>query len=146
MSDDILSPDQLAKVSKLFELLDDTGRKRLLNGGEKRSYAASTVICQEGEAGEEFYVVLKGRLSVEADDFGTAKPIANLGPGAFFGEMAVVGNQPRSATVTAKEDTEVLAFGRATVEEILKDYPAVRTALGKVGVKRAEELMEKLSS
>jgi len=60
--------------------------------------------------------------------------------------MAVLVNQPRSATVSVLETADLLVFGRAIVEEILRDYPAVREALGKVGVKRTEELMEKLSS
>ncbi len=142
---EVVNPAQLAKVSKLFEMLDDPGRLRLLQGGEQRRHSAGSVICREGEKGDEFYVVISGRLKVQADDFGNAKDIAALGPGAFFGEMAVVGNQPRSATVTVEQDAELLAFGRAIVEEILRDYPTVRTALGKIGVKRAEDLMQKLS-
>ena len=143
---DILSPAQLAKVSKLFELLDDPGRLRLLSSGTRRNEPKGKVVCREGDLGTEFYVVVRGKLSVTADDFGTAKAIAVLGPGAFFGEMAVVGNQPRSATVEVLEDAELLIFGRAIVEEILREYPVVRTALGKVGVQRAEQLMEKLST
>ncbi|MGI5860702.1 MAG: cyclic nucleotide-binding domain-containing protein [Myxococcales bacterium] len=139
------TPEELAKVSKLFSLLDEAGCRKLLESAERRTCPAGEVICREGEHGDEFYVVLGGRVAVTADDFGTAKPIALLGRGAFFGEMAVLANQPRSATVTVEEEADLLVFGRAAVEAILKAYPVVRQALGTVGVKRTEELLEKLS-
>ncbi|MBI5542572.1 MAG: cyclic nucleotide-binding domain-containing protein [Deltaproteobacteria bacterium] len=137
--------DELAKMSKLFSLLDEAGRNRLLASASRRQLAASEVICREGEKGDEFFVVVSGKVSVSADDFGTAKSIAHLGRGAFFGEMAVVANQPRSATVTVVEACDLLVFGRESVESVLRDYPTVRQALGAVGVRRTEELLEKLS-
>lgn len=137
--------DELAKMSKLFGLLDEPGRERLLQGATRAAVAAGEVICREGEQGDAFYVVLAGRVRVSADDFGTDKEIAQLGPGAFFGEMAVVAHQPRSATVSALEPCDLLGFGRAAVEAVLKDYPTVRQTLGAIGVKRTEDLLEKLS-
>ena len=138
--------EELTKMSKLFSLLDEVGRQRLLAGATRRQVAAGEVICREGEKGDEFFVVLEGKVAVAADDFGTSKGIAQLGRGAFFGEMAVVANQPRSATVTVVETCDLLAFGRQVVEGVLKDYPTVRQTLNAIGVKRTEELLEKLSS
>lgn len=140
------SSQELANVSKLFALLDDAGRDRLLRGATRRTAPAGEVVCHEGEEGDDFYVVLSGRVLVTADDFGTAKRIAQLGRGAFFGEMAVLVHQPRSATVIVEEDADLLVFGRKIVDEVLHDYPTARQALSKVGVKRTEELMEKLAA
>jgi CRP-like cAMP-binding protein len=137
--------DELARMSKLFGLLDEAGRNRLLTGAARRAAPVGEVICREGEKGDEFFVVLQGLVDVTADDFGTARPIAQLGRGSFFGEMAVIANQPRSATVTALQPCDLLCFGRASVEAVLKDYPTVRQTLGAIGVKRTEELLEKLS-
>ncbi len=146
MTNPLPTQEELVKMSKLFALLDEKGRERLLAGATRRQVAAHEVVCREGEKGDAFYVVLGGKVSVAADDFGTAKEIAQLGRGAFFGEMAVVANQPRSATVTALEPCDLLAFGMEAVEAVLKDYPTVRQALSAVGVKRTEELLQKLSS
>ena len=143
---EIPTPQELANVSKLFSLLDEAGCVRLLETATRRSVAPGEVICREGEKGDEFFIVLGGRVAVTADDFGTSKNIALLGRGAFFGEMAVLANQPRSATITVEEQADLLVFDRAAVEEVLRSYPAVRQALGKVGVKRTEELLEKLSA
>lgn len=140
------TPEELAKVSKLFSLLDEVGCKKLLESAARRTCPVGEVVCREGERGDEFFVVLGGKVAVTADDFGTSKPIALLGRGAFFGEMAVLANQLRSATVTVDEEADLLVFGRAAVEAVLKAYPVVRQALGTVGVRRTEELLEKLSS
>jgi CRP-like cAMP-binding protein len=138
------SPEELARVSKLFSLLDDAGRLRLLEAAERRHASAGEVVCREGEKGDQFFVLLAGRVAVVADDFGSERRIAELGPGAFFGEMAMVADQPRSATVVVEQDADLLVFGRAAVQQVLHDYPLVREALGKVGVRRTEELIGKL--
>lgn len=142
---DLPNPKELANVSRLFALLDEKGCTHLLETASRRTVAVGEVICREGEHGDEFYVVLGGKVAVTADDFGSAKQIALLGRGAFFGEMAVLVNQPRSATVTVEEQADLLVFGRASVEEVLRNYPSVRQAMGKIGVMRTEELLEKLS-
>ncbi len=142
---EIPSPKELAKVSKLFEMLDDAGRERLLQTAERRRCATGEVVCREGEAGDAFFVVLDGKVNVSADDLGQARSVASLGKGGFFGEMAVLTNQPRSATVTVSADADILVFARPAVEEILHDYPLVRQVLGKIGVMRTEELFARLS-
>ncbi|HEY3447696.1 MAG TPA: cyclic nucleotide-binding domain-containing protein [Myxococcales bacterium] len=146
MTTPLPTAEELVKTSKLFMLLDEKGRERMLAGATRREVAAGEVICREGERGDAFYVVVAGKVSIAADDFGTSKIIAQLGRGAFFGEMAVVVDQPRSATVTAIEPCDLLSFGREAVEGVLKDYPAVRQALSAIGVKRTEELLQKLST
>ena len=146
MTTPLPTAEELVKTSKLFMLLDEQGRERMLAGATRREAAAGEVLCREGEKGEAFFVVVSGKVSVSADDFGTEKAIAQLGRGAFFGEMAVVVNQPRSATVTAVEACDLLSFSREVVEAVLKDYPSVRQALSAIGVKRTEELLQKLST
>ena len=142
----IPTSDELAKMSKLFSLLDEEARGRMLAGATRRLVPEGQVIFREGEPGEEFFLILAGRVSVVADDLGTSKTIAELGRSAFFGEMAMVARQPRSATVTALEACDLLAFGRATLDAVLKDHPTVRQAMGVLSVRRIEELMEKLST
>lgn len=139
------TPEELAAMSKLFGLLDESGCRRLLAGARRWTATDGEVICREGEKGEDFFVVLAGTVAVSADDFGRAKPIASLGRGDFFGEMAVLARQPRSATCVAQGEVSLLAFARRVVEDVLEDYPSVREILGHIGLKRTEELLEKLS-
>jgi len=69
---------------------------------------ASTVLIRQGEAGDRFYVVATGRFDVARH----GHHLATAGPGGFFGEMALLRDIPRQATVTAREDSTVYAFER----------------------------------
>jgi CRP-like cAMP-binding protein len=145
MSDE-LPLSELAKVSKLFEALDEAGRKKLLGLSHKLHFEPGAEICKEGEKGEEFYVVTKGQVKVTADDFGNAKELATLGPGQFFGEMAVLSHQPRQATCTALTAVDLVGFPRPAVDAVLAEYPAVREVLNKVGLARTEDTLQKMMS
>jgi CRP-like cAMP-binding protein len=139
-----VSANQLAKVSKLFEALDEAGRHKLLGLAKKTRHPDGHVICREGETGDEFFVLASGRVRVTADDLGESKEIAVLEKGAFFGEMAVLNHEKRSATVTALGEVELVRFPRAAVDQILAEYPAAREMLSKVGVLRSEETLQKI--
>ncbi len=138
--------NELAKVSKLFEALDEQGRKKLLSLAKKTRHPDGYVVCREGETGDEFFVLVSGRVRVSADDVDSIKEIAVLDKGAFFGEMAVLNHEKRSATVTALGEIELVRFPRAAVDQVLAEYPAAKEMLSKVGVLRSEETLEKLMS
>jgi MFS family permease len=87
--------------------------------------AASTVLIREGEAGDRFYVVATGRFDVARH----GRHLTTEGPGGFFGEMALLRDIPRQATVTAREDSTVYAFERrdfitAVTGHLLSDQAA----------------------
>jgi len=136
--------DDPSRFSRLFGALDEEGRKRLMALSNKQRFDAGAVICREGEAGTDFFVIIKGTVAVTGDDFGTAKALATLGPGQFFGELAVLAGQPRQATVTAGEATEVVRIPLAAVNEVLKASPAAFEVLQKAGLYRVEDTMKKL--
>jgi ATP-binding cassette subfamily B protein len=145
MTDDLAATiEAFTKQSKLFEFLDPPGRKRMMDISQRMAFQPGQVVVTEGEMGDSFYVITQGAVSVMVDDFGTPRQVATLGRGSFFGEMAVVTNQPRSATVTALAPLEVLRFDKAQVEEVLRGYPRVREILAKMGVKRSEDTLEKM--
>ena len=75
--------------------------------------------------GDEFYVVVRGRVSVEKGGV----EIAKLGAGGHFGEMGLVESQPRSATVKAIEPTRVLSFSQADVMNLMRREPNMAVKL-----------------
>ena len=140
-----MTTDDPARFSKLFGALDEAGRKRLLELSTKRQHQAGDVICREGEAGDDFFVITRGTVTVSGDDFGTSKTLATLGAGQFFGELTALSGQPRQATVTAAEALELLCISRAAVDEVLKANPAAHALLQRAGLHRVEETMKTLA-
>ena len=82
-------------------------------------YTAGQVIFEEGQLGEEMFVLLEGELVITLE--GT--PIDRLEAGSIFGEMALVDDQPRSATVAAVVDSKLLVINEARFVELLRDHP-----------------------
>jgi MFS family permease len=92
----------------LFEPLPPTSLEKLARAALAESPGAGTVVVSEGEPGDTFYVVLDGSLDVSSD----GRPLRTLGAGDFFGEIALLRDVPRTATVTAAKDSELLAVRR----------------------------------
>ncbi len=139
-----LDLNELAKVSHLFEALDAQGRKALLALSHKVHHKTGDVICREGEPGGEFFVITKGEVRVTVDGLDGEKEVARLGHSQFFGEMAVLNGDKRTATCTAVNEVDLVAFPSAAVEKIFAQYPAAREALHKVGVLRSEAILQKM--
>jgi CRP-like cAMP-binding protein len=130
--------------ARVLRMLDHDGRRRLIDASEAITIKDKECVVREGEPGDALYIIVDGIASVVIDDMGATKPVAELTDGAFFGEMAVITEQPRSATVIARGDLSVLKIPKEAVLRILDDYPKLRETIAKIGVARTEETMEKM--
>jgi CRP-like cAMP-binding protein len=109
---------QLASVP-LLAGLEPRVRQRLAEVGKRRTYAADEEIVREGTTGTALYVLLSGRARVERD--GTE--LGHLGAGDFFGELALIEEHPRSATVVATEESDCLLFPAWEFTALLEEHP-----------------------
>jgi CRP-like cAMP-binding protein len=91
------------------------------------------ILIREGERGREFFVLLEGSAEVTKD----GRKINTLGPGDFFGEIALVSNSPRTATVTATSPIHTLVITDRAFRRLLDDVPEIQR---KVLVALAERL------
>jgi CRP-like cAMP-binding protein len=89
----------------LFTDLDEKDLESLAEEFNERIFSAGDKIALEGEGGLMFFVVESGELTVEVH----GDPVATMGPGASFGEIALIDRRPRTATVVAA--TDVKAYG-----------------------------------
>ncbi|MBD0329051.1 MAG: cyclic nucleotide-binding domain-containing protein [Thermoleophilia bacterium] len=97
-------PDLLTRVP-LFADLPRRDLERIANGMKARRFAAGDVVAREGESGVGFFVVEDGRATVTVG----GREVAKIGPGDHFGEIALIADKGRTATVTA--DTELRCYG-----------------------------------
>jgi CRP-like cAMP-binding protein len=138
MTDDAGEHEYLRKIP-FFEDLTPEDLERVARIGERRGFDAGEPVLAKGTEGQAMFVILSGRATVEAG--GKAH---DLGPGDFFGEMALLGRRPRSATVTAIEPVECLVFETMYFRPFLIKNPSVAVAILEGVVERLREVQERV--
>ncbi len=116
--------EKLALLAKV-PLLAGLGPKDLESVGrlaDEVDVADGKVLATEGKTGEEFFVILDGTIEIAR---GGAR-LRELGPGDFFGELALLGNIPRTATATAVTPAKLLVLGHREFTTLLSDQPAIQ--------------------
>ena len=124
----------LAKVP-LFSMLSKKDLARLANNAHDRTFPAGTVITEQGDTGISFGVIMEGQAAVTVH----GKPARTLGPGDYFGEMALIDNSVRSATITADTDLRCLLFTAWVFRPFAMEHPDTAWALLEVMVKRVRD-------
>jgi CRP/FNR family transcriptional regulator, cyclic AMP receptor protein len=84
-----------------------------------------TVLAEQGSVGHEFFIVLDGRVMV----LDGHTPVRTLGPGEFFGEIALIESVPRTASVRAEGIVRLLVIGHREFHALMDEFPAVRAAV-----------------
>jgi CRP-like cAMP-binding protein len=108
---------------EILASLSDEQRVQLLQNSRPALYAVGETIVSEGDAGSSMFVVVRGEAIVTLA--GTDGEVARFGPGAFFGEMSLLTGEPRTATVSAVTDCEVLEIGVEAFRRVVVADPAV---------------------
>ena len=140
--------DLLKRVS-IFADLDDRGLDDLERLFVPHSYGKDAIVVGHEEAGDALYIIASGRAkAVLLGESGREMILYLFRPGDFFGEMSILDNQPRSATVQAVEDTTVLVLKREAFLRHLRDYPqtAISVLQEMTGrLRRADEVIGSLA-
>ena len=123
------------KKSPLFSDFTEKELASVASTAKERSFSAGDSIIERGrEGGRGFYLLLEGKANVSAG----GKDLAEFGPGDYFGEMALLlEDTPRTADVTAVEDTTCLVITSWDLKALLKSHP-------EIGVKMMSELARRL--
>jgi len=119
--------DALA-ATPLFAGLPSDALEALVENLTLVSLDAGKTLFREGEPGDALYVIVEGEVSVQAEGPPRVE-MARLGPGAFIGEVALMTDQPRSATVAAVQPSELLRMDRTTLANVLGTHGDVLYAI-----------------
>jgi len=112
--------EQLATVP-LLSSFSKRELTKVARAADEVHVAAGRTIVEQGHVGHECFVILSGTASVTVD--GTQ--IASFGPGDHFGELALLDGGPRTATVTASSDLDLLVLGQREFLGLLEELPAL---------------------
>jgi CRP/FNR family cyclic AMP-dependent transcriptional regulator len=109
-----LSPRlQRLKASALFSTLTPLELKIVDGLMHERRYLADEIIFDEGEEGQALYLIMSGRVIISRLRPNGREVVAEMGPGAFFGDLALLDNSPRNAQTRALDNCELAVFFRA---------------------------------
>lgn len=112
-----------------------------------RSFAANTVVVNEGDDGSSLFVVQHGSLKVFlTDENGREVTLSLLDPGDYFGELALLDEAPRSASVIAVTRSELLQIPRSAFLEMIEAHPACMQVVVRNLVARIRELSDNVRS
>ena len=96
---------------------------------DRAHYEAGEEIVRQGEIGDKFYVVVKGQVEIVREEGGRGTRLATLGAGEHFGEVALLKDVVRTATVRALEPTDLLSLGRGDFAAVARHLNALRGGL-----------------
>jgi CRP-like cAMP-binding protein len=130
----------------LFRHLDDEARRDLLKLATTQTFSPSEAILRQGEAGEDFFLVLDGLADATAEQAGRTVELGPLERGAFLGEFRLLDGGPHLATVTARTEVTVVRFPSSVVAAMADRFPRVQELLESVKARRAKENAARLAS
>ena len=119
---------QLLKNVVLFKDLTMRDLAMVNSLMHERSYIADEVIFDEGEEGQGLFVVLSGRVKISLPA-NVDQVLIELGPGAFFGEVALLDQSIRTAQARAIEDTKIVALFRAEFYSLLETHSSIASRI-----------------
>ena len=118
----------LAKVP-LFQGLSQTHLRSVAALAEEIRYSPGRMIVRTGTPGVAFYVIVEGNAKVLRGKIASAKGTWELGPGDFFGEMALLDGGPRTASVVAETPLTTIRIERASFRQMLRSEPDIALKL-----------------
>ncbi|MBT6435210.1 MAG: cyclic nucleotide-binding domain-containing protein [Deltaproteobacteria bacterium] len=130
-----LRSTSILRRSELFKGLSPCSLNKLLSLCNRQTVSTGKVLAQEGEQGDHFFIIESG--AVEVNQAGQNEPVAALGSGDFFGEISLLSNVPRTATVTTTTESVLLTLNRQDFKDVMVHDFLAGIRLEKIAQERA---------
>lgn len=137
----------LLKDIPLFKGLSDEVLEALERVSVVKTFPKNTILFSEGDQSDSFYIIRSGKVNVGInDEEGREVILSILGPGEYFGEIALMDGEPRSAYVMTKEPSQLIIISKSDFHELLSNHPDIMTNLFRGLLKRFREANKKIES
>ncbi len=123
----------------LFSTSSNKDLRTIRRALEEVEVPPDRVLCEQGTIGREFFLIVKGEASVRRNK----RKVATLGPGDYFGELALLDRRPRSATVASETEMKLLVLGQRQFNGVLDAVPALSRKMLAAMATRLREADEK---
>jgi hypothetical protein len=131
----------------ILEPLDETDVARLMEEVEIQRFAAGEDLVRQGEAGDSFFIILKGNVSVIiTDEMGQDHDVRALGKYDYFGEMSLLTGEKRNATVRSTEDCTVVVVDREAFKHVIEANEAILESLTDIVHERLQDNRQKMEA
>ena len=136
-----MSPGYAIDLSKIWLFSTSSAKDlRLIRKAlEEVTVPPGRLLCEQGTIGREFFLILSGQASVKRNN----RKVATLGPGQYFGELALLDRRPRSASVTSDTDMTLLVLGQRQFNGVLDSVPPLSRKLLSAMATRLREADDK---
>jgi small-conductance mechanosensitive channel/CRP-like cAMP-binding protein len=140
---DVADYGKLIESVEIFEPLSAQEKEAVASSAIKTVYAPGESILRRGDPGDSMFVVSRGRVEVRLrGSDGNAQQVAELGPGNFFGEMALLTGEPRNADVIAADEVGILEIKKDVLQQLLDNNADLAVALSHKIAERQARLDE----
>ena len=126
--------DKLADVP-LFSACSRKDLKRIAKASDEVEVKSGRVLVDQGKTGHEFFLILDGTATVRRND----RKVAELGPGSYFGELALLSREPRDASVVASSDMKLLILGQREFTGLIDSVPGLASKILAIMAKRLRQ-------
>jgi len=130
----------------IFAPLSTEETAMLATAAVSHVFAPGELVIRAGDPGSSMFVVHQGRVSVQISENGRARTVATLNEGDFFGEMALFTGEPRTASIAALEETEVLEIGHEAMKRVFDTNPDLVESLSHIIAERRQGLAASVDS
>jgi small-conductance mechanosensitive channel/CRP-like cAMP-binding protein len=124
----------------LFAELEEADRAMIAECLDEVTFAENESIVKQGDSGDSMYIIRNGEVKVILEKYGQVKEVAQIRQGDYFGEMALLTGEKRTATITAKTDTDVFILRKEAFSEVLLSNSAIANIIADKVSKRSAAL------
>jgi small-conductance mechanosensitive channel len=129
----------ILRSEALFDCMSDAQLENVLRNSQLQRYGRGERLIREGDPGDSMFVMLRGDAAVSVARNGASVRVGVMRPGDCFGEFALLTGEPRSATIQAENDCEVLEISKQVMAEVLRESPEYLSALSELLAQRKLE-------